>query len=207
MNMKNRLFSIIFSVACSVIPVLGADNAMQLLEKAAANIKSMPSLKANYTINISGQGSATGVMTLSGDMFVMTSADLMTWYDGTTQWTMVMADNEVNVTEPTADELRQVNPFVIINNFRNSYSASSLKAETGQKKLLLKAKNAKEPIAETTVTLNAATLLPTQIELKLKNNRTVSIKVTGIQKGKSLPVETFRFPAKKYPSAEIVDLR
>lgn len=205
--MKNRLFSIIFSVVCSVIPVLGADNAMQLLENAAANIKSMPSLKANYTITVSGQGSATGVMTLSGDMFVMTSADLMTWYDGTTQWTMVMADNEVNVTEPTADELRQVNPFVIINNFRNSYSASSLKAGPGQKKLLLKAKNAKEPIAETTVTLNAATLLPVQIELKLKNNRTVSIKVTGIQKGKSLPVGVFRFPAKKYPSAEIVDLR
>lgn len=191
----------------SLFTASAADDAQKTLDSAAAKVRAAGSIKASYTLTSSGTGTTQGTITLGGDRFVMTSPGMTTWYDGTTQWTYVGADNEVNISEPTATELQQINPFVIINSFRSGYTAKSLKAASGLKKISLTAKNAKAQVKSATVTLNASTLMPTEISLTMANGQTATIRVSSLTTGKALPLSTYQFPAKKYPKAEVVDLR
>lgn len=124
-----------------------------------------------------------------------------------TQWTYIVADKEVNISEPTAEELQQVNPFVIINKFRNGYTASLLKSTVGKKKIELKASRKNADIASATLTINATTYLPEDITLKLSDNHTITIRLSNVEIGKKLPDSNFKFDKKRYPKVEIIDLR
>lgn len=204
--MKQKTFIIIALLMMLPLVVAAADNASQTLDKAAAKLRTAKSVTAAYTLSTS-QGSSAGTLTLAGDKFAMNGNQVNIWYDGKTQWTYVSADNEVNVSEPTAQELQQINPFIIINTFRQNYTAKTVSKAKNAQKITLTAKNSKTDIRSATVTINPATLLPSEIVLKMASGQTATIRISSIKIGNALPVSTFRFPAKKYPKAEVIDLR
>lgn len=47
---------------------------------------------------------------------------MTTWYDGKTQWTMLSGSNEVNVSQPSADEAAKMNPYAFIGLYRSGYN-------------------------------------------------------------------------------------
>ena len=148
-----------------------------------------------------------GTIVTSGDKFHISSPQLSTWYDGRTQWTYSPSSNEVNITEPTAEELQQVNPFAIISAFRRAYKGTLLKSPAGTHTVQLLPLDKKASIRKAVVTFDAKTLYPTLIRLTTDNNAILSIKVTNVVAGKKYPLSTFVFAKKKYPGAEIIDLR
>lgn len=189
-------------------PVLiwGADNASKTLESAAARFRNAKSIKATYTLH-AGNNATNGTVTFAGDKFAMSSPNLSTWYDGTTQWTYTPAQQEVSVSEPTAEELQQINPFIIINKFRNFYTAKTLKSTAQLKKIQLTAKQKNADIRTAVVTLNASTLMPVEIAITMPDGRSATIKISNLTIGETLPISTFRFNAKQHPKVQIVDLR
>lgn len=183
-----------------------ADNAMETLSQAATKFTSAPSISAAYTLT-TDQGRTSGRVSFSGNCFNMTSPQLLTWYDGTTQWTYNIADNEVTVTEPGPDELAQLNPMVIVNNFRQNFNATSVLAPRGFFRFELKAKNSKADISLCTVTLNEQTLMPTQIQVTMRDGRKLNIVLTSVTTGKKYNIKSFQFYAPNYPGVKTVDLR
>ena len=130
------------------------------------------------------------------------------WYDGKTQWSYSPAINEVNITEPTAEELQQVNPFAIIQAFRRAYKAGYVgKANGVTRQVQLTALNPRDEIRKAIVTMNTSTLFPASIVLTMTGNKTITIKVSSARVGATLPMSTFRFEKKKAPKAQVVDLR
>jgi len=183
-----------------------ADNAMDIINQAAAKFAAAPSISAAYTITTQN-GRVSGRVSFSGDRFTMTSPQLLTWYDGTTQWTYNRTNNEVTITEPTADELSQINPFVIINTFRNAYTARSLTAPKGFAKIELTARDPKSEISSAIVTLNDKTLQPTQIQLTTRSKQHVTIVLNSVTTGQKYNIKAFQFYAPNYPGVQTVDLR
>lgn len=201
---QHTLFIILF--ICS-INVYGT-SANDILNEAANKYKSEKSLSAKFTITDSGN-STNGEITTSGDKFHITMPIMTIWYDGHTQWTYAPATNEVNITEPVADELQQVNPFAIISSFREKYNAVLLKSSSKNTHLIKLApiKSNASNINNVTIELNVKTLFPQKIALTLNNNNVISIDILNVSAGKSLPHITFTFDSKLYPNAEIIDLR
>lgn len=191
---------------CCLLPLHAAESATAVLDKAAAKIRASKSLSASYTITADGQ-SQSGTLTISGDRFTIVSPQISSWYDGRTQWTYSSHVGEVNITEPTPEELQQVNPFAIINSFKTLYRASMLKAAPGEKKILLTATRPDSDIHSVELTLNATTLYPSRIVLTLSNRRSVSISVSAVKAGEALPLSHFRYDATKHPGIPVVDLR
>lgn len=202
----NRILLLIALLAGSTAVMQGAETATSILDRASAKIRSDKSIAATYTISADGH-LQSGTLTIAGDRFILTSPQISSWYDGKTQWTYSTQTGEVNITEPTPEELQQVNPFAIINSFRKLYKASLLKSPATEKKIKLTASNPKSDIKSVVLTLNASTLYPTAIELTMSNRRTVTIHVTSTKSGGALPVSDFRFNSKKYPGVPVVDLR
>lgn len=203
--MKKRLllFTIIILSAAAVY---AAETASSILSSSANKIKAAKSLVASYVITADGH-KQDGIMTISGERFTISSPQMVSWYDGKTQWTYTSHTGEVNVTEPTAEELQQVNPFAIIRSFSNNYKAQLLQSPTGTKKIKLTALSPKNDIKSVTLTLNAKTLYPTRIDLTMGNRQNVAIQISAVEEGPTLPAANFRFDAKKYPGVQVVDLR
>lgn len=183
-----------------------AENATDILNSSANKIKAAKSLVASYTISADGH-SQSGIMTIAGERFTISSLQMVSWFDGKTQWTYSAHTGEVNVTEPTAEELQQINPFEIIRTFSSKYKAQLLKSPAGSKKIRLTALSPKSDIKGVVLTLSTKTMFPTRIDLTMSNNQNVSIVISRVETGPTLPMSHFRFDPKQYPGVDVIDLR
>ncbi|MCM1517940.1 MAG: hypothetical protein NC117_04790 [Pseudoflavonifractor sp.] len=200
---KRTLLSLLLSVVAVTVLATTADD---VLKSAADKYQRLKTISASYSIT-SGNETAAGTIVTSGDKFHITSPQLTTWYDGRTQWTYSPSSGEVNITEPTAEELQQVNPFAIISAFRKTYLGTMLRSAAGTHKIQLLPVDKRASIRKAVITFDSKSLYPTLIQLTTDNNTTATIKVSGVVAGKKYPASTFVFDKKKYPRAEIIDLR
>ena len=104
-----------------------AQDAQAILDKAAQMYEQSNGIKANFAIhsvvpqqNISE--SFEGIIEMKGDKFKLETPDMITWYDGQTQWVYVMRNEEVNVSTPSGDELQLTNPAVLLRQYKKGFS-------------------------------------------------------------------------------------
>lgn len=198
-------------ILLSLFIFLGANDiyaitANEVLTNVSEKFQKDGSISAQFTL-LGVSNSTDGTIIISGDKFHLSTPLLSIWYDGRTQWTYSTETNEVNITEPTIEELQQVNPFAIINSFQKQFNATLLKSANRIYRIqLTPLKSVNTSISKAIVTLNASTLYPTEIALTIDNN-IITIKTKNIKIIKTIPLNTFVFDKKKYPNAEIVDLR
>lgn len=183
-----------------------AGEAEDILKKTVGKLKGSPSVTAQFALTQKGH-TVNGTLTVSGNKFVMNAGDMTTWYNGKTQWTMSRQAGECNITEPTAEELAQVNPFGVLSSYTKYYTAKMLKGSAGYKKVQLTSRSRSNDVSTAIVTINTATYLPTQISVTLRSGATTTVNITKLATGKALPASTFNYPAKSYPKVEVVDLR
>ena len=183
-----------------------AQNAANILAQASNKFTNSKSITASFSIIDNGH-SQNASITVAGKKFVVSTPQLSTWFDGKTQWSYAPNVNEVNITNPTADELQQINPFAIISSFRNNFNASMLNSTKGTYKIQLTPKKSNQSIKKVELTLSSSTYFPSLIVITAKNNTKATIKVKSINAGNTQPTSTFTFNAKKYPGVEVIDLR
>ncbi len=181
-----------------------AITANEILANASNKYVNSKSISASF--NIIDNGSEAGTITIAGNKFVIKTSQLSTWFDGKTQWSYSPTANEVNISEPTAEELQQINPFAIIGSFRNDYNAKLMDKNNGYR-ISLTPKKKNHAITNIVINFNPTTYFPSLIVITTKNNNKATIKIKSISVGNTLPTSTFTFNATKYPGVEIIDLR
>lgn len=187
--------------------MLGASSGEALLKRCADRIRSAGSLHVAYTVTADGQ-SSQGMLVVQGDRFTVSSPQMMSWYDGHTQWTYSVHIGEVNVITPTPDEVRQINPMSILKDFSTNYTVSTpVRKADGKTEVRLTSRNRRDDIQAVDLTIDDKTDYPTRIVLRMSNHQNVTIAVNTIATGKPLPEATFRFDAKKFPGVQVIDLR
>ena len=183
-----------------------AQNAANILAQASNKFTNSKSITASFSIIDNGH-SQNGSITVAGNKFVVTTPQLSTWFDGKTQWTYSSSINEVNIGEPTADELQIINPFTIIKDFQINYKGELLKSVKGSYKIKLTPKKSNNDIKFVELILNSSSYLPSLIVIVAKNNIKTTINIKNINTGGTLPNSTFVFNSAKYPGVEVIDLR
>ncbi len=196
---------LIFVVAIASNIETNAVTAESILTAATDKFMGSQSLSASFSIKSTSGETLNGSITMSGNMFVISTPQLKTWFDGQTQWSYSTEIQEVNITEPTIDELQQINPFAIIANFRNSYNCKLLESSQGTYKIQLIPKTSQQTIKKAILTINSTTFYPTEISLTSDN--TITITVTNVKASNTMPKSAFQFNEKNYPGVEIIDLR
>lgn len=207
--MSRSILSLLLCFVMSLSAGLHAagDGSQQILERAAAAFNGSKSIKASFSTRADGSTLA-GTITLQGDKFRISSKEYSTWYDGKTQWTYLASSNEVNVTEPTPDELTQMNPFIIVSTLRKAYNSTKLKSLAGTSKVLLTPKDPRHAdIKKAEITFNDKTSMPTHVILYMASGSKIEILINSITKGNILPLSTFIFNKKELPGVEVIDLR
>ena len=194
---------IIFTLICALsLATVSAQTAKEILDKAASVVNAKKGATADFVM--SGKyGNAAGTISIKGNKFVANTPQAKMWYDGKTQWTYMTSTEEVNVSTPTEAQQQTMNPYRFINLYNMGYAMTKKEVKNGFE-VYLKATNPKRTITEMYITVNNQ-FVPTNVKMKTAKGWT-NINISNFRKA-SLPDKAFRFNAKDYPKAEVIDLR
>ncbi len=182
-------------------------NADQVLSRCSAKLYEAPAIMAAFRAS-AGQTSVEGEMTISHEKFKMATSDYSVWYDGANMWSYYKSNGETYLSAPTMDELLEINPFVILNNFKNNYSAKVVQHQGGKYTLQMVPLSKTSQIKQATVTIDSSSWLPSSVTATFANDARVNITILSTTLINSAPaLSTFVYPAKDYPSVEVIDLR
>lgn len=202
--MNTRIISFI-TLAAVALSAMAAETASGVMKHVVDRMSHQP-VQAAFTVTGSGV-SQDGAITMSGNKFVVTTADLSTWYDGKTQWTHTPAVKEVSVTTPTDEELAEINPLIILSSISSRYTAEMGQSAPGSYNILLSGRSNDSGIASAAVKVNASTWFPETITIHTSTGEQFTIDIKSIKNLKSITESTFRFNPSLYPGVEVIDLR
>jgi len=180
-----------------------AQTATNVLDKAAATVSAKSGVKANFTMK-GGMGSTSGSIVIKGKKFHATTPQASIWFDGKTQWTYMKNNDEVNISNPTEAQLQAINPYNFINLYKKGYKAT-LNSSGSSHVVHLTATSPERKINELFITIDKKSYHPTQVKL-LQGKKWTVFDITDLKK-QSTPDSEFRFNAKDFSQAEVIDLR
>lgn len=179
-----------------------AQTATQVLDKASQKLNIKSGFKADFKASMP-QGTITGTVAVKGNKFMATTQHTKMWFDGKTQWTYMTRNDEVNVSNPKDSELQAMNPYNFINLYKKGYK-STMRTEGGNYVIHLTADSKAKKVQELFITVDKSYSL-TQVKM-LQGKKWTIFDITNL-KQEALADSYFRFNAKDFPTAEVIDLR
>lgn len=180
-----------------------ASQARKILDKSAAIVGRKDGASANFKLSDEKHNSTSGYVAIKGDKFYATTSQATVWYDGKTQWCYIKRTNEVNISVPNDVQQISMNPYKFITMYKNGYTLGMTKNGSNYVVHLI-SQNKKNSVQEMYITINAG-YHPQQVKIRQGNTWT-TINISNFS-AKSQSDAIFKFPAKEYANAEIIDLR
>ena len=178
--------------------------ARSVLDKTAAVVSNKNGVTASFKMTDGQYGSMSGTISVKGRKFYATTPQATVWFDGKTQWTYMAKNEEVNVTNPTEAELQAINPYNFINIYKKGFSYT-LKTVGKEYQVHLTATDKGRKLQEMYIYVNKGSYVPTQVKMR-RGSKWSTIAISNF-KAANFSDAIFRFNAKKFPEAEIIDLR
>ena len=215
--MRKYIFSVL--IALLSLPVIAQQQQSQakaVLEKTAEAFKKAGGVRADFTLKAVNdgrlEGRENGIIQLKGEKFMLKTSETTTWFDGKTQWSYMVRNDEVNVSNPTQEELQQINPYTFLYMYQKgfSYKLGATKTFRGKSvwEVVLTARDKKQELERITLFVTKDTYEPLYILLQQRGQQTRNeITVTSYQTGQNYTDRVFTFDKKQYPNAEVIDLR
>lgn len=207
--MTGKYLLIILTFFVGLLPATAQENeAKVLLDHIAEKFSHSNGVSIIYSIRPEGEYSY-GLIKLKGEKFFLKSPGMTTWFDGRTQWTYLEANDEVNISEPTPEELQTISPFAWIRLYRQGYT---LQLESSGKRASVIVMTATDPNKEwqrIQFYVEHVELYPIEIRMRRKDSEEdIVIKITSFDaESENYPDDMFTFNKKEYPTAEVIDLR
>ena len=172
---------------------LSAQKDKQARESIGQN-RQMPCNRPEASVPpLGGQGN--GTLLLKGNQFYLNSGGIQSWFDGKTQWSYLESSEEVNVSNPTPEELQTINPYALLSIYKNGYNYkyAGTKSRNGKQgfEVILTPEN-KQDITSITLFVSQ-TYQPLYIKVEQNNKSANEIIVTSYQTNQPLDNATFKF--------------
>ena len=214
--MKKILFTIAAISALS-LQAFTQKNAKEILDLSSQKYAEAGAITAIFTMNVKNikdkvTYSFDGSIQMKEGKFYLSTPEMDSWFNGKTQWTYQKESEEVNITEPSKEEVQMINPSVIFEIYKKGckYKYLGEKKDIKQRnvhEIELIPENKKSEMQKMIVQINKADYMPVTITIFYKNNLQNIIYINTYKTKQSLPDSNFIFDKKKYPDVEIIDLR
>lgn len=219
--MKNLLFSIFLLLNITAFaqpPGMGKNDAAakKILDGVSAKFKSFRTVTAKFNLKIENaagklQGSKSGVINLKGIKYRINVTGQEILSDGNTAWTYDKGSNEVQINK-VEKSASTITPQKMFTNFYDKdflYKTNPDVKVTGKtlQEIELTPIDKTKPFFKVLVHIDKSTQTIRQTKVFEKNGNRYTYSIVSMQTNTSLPDALFTFDAKRYPKAEIVDLR
>lgn len=205
MNAIKQLSTLIFIIVAAAV-ARAADPGNDIMKRCADKFKTAPSVTVDFAIAHSA-GEDRGTLTMCKDLFKIVTPAMSIWFDGRTQWSYLKSNNEVNITEPTGEELMESNPFELISSFASHFNCRAMASSTSADIVELTPKTNDMAISSAKITISKSTGWPTAMVIVFDGGNTSSVSIRSVKVGPALSKKQFIFDKTTLPGVEVVDLR
>lgn len=180
-----------------------ADQAKAIIEKIEKTMREAGGIRASF------EGSNNGLLLMDGIKFYLNCNGIQTWYNGKTQWSYVMDSEEVNISNPTLEELQTINPYILLQTYKEGfhYQYNGNKKINGRKGYEIELFPKEKTNYSSVILFVSDQFIPLNIQIKSEQQEPIVFRITSFQMHQRLIDEMFEFDSGKYPQAEIIDLR
>ena len=210
--MRLRLSIILFIFSIESLNAQNNTDAEKVINNLIASVKAS-AVKTNFQLSVTEKNGVTsqpisGTFILKANKFTIEMDETKAWFDGKTQWAYLKSDNEVTITEPTVDELAQINPMAILASFKAKSWIRFGKTKSANSELIeLIPKSKKDDFAKVEVQLSKKSKVPEFIRLTDKKKSVTLLKLTNYKNIGNVTDDTFTFKKANYKNILINDLR
>ena len=192
-----------FTVVCGTL-ICNAQTAEDILDKASAVMSAKGGISADFKIDMDNSQTFVGKLSIKGDKMRLLTAGASMWFDGTTLWTYIKKNGEVNITTPEEKMLNRLNPTKLLSVYKNGYACSMVQSGTDYV-ITLNATSTTSDIPEMVINIDMSTYLISQIKFRMKKGWNTATFASYDMS--TLPDNIFTFKSSDYPDAEVIDLR
>ena len=183
-----------------------AATPVELLNQSAAKLRSAKTIHASFSMTSQGT-TASGTLLCKGNKFAMSLPGIGTWYDGKVIWSYTRKTGEATVWKPTTAELAESNPLLYLSSAKDYTVKEDAKGVgKGVKTLVLTPKKRNTGVKSLRIVINTGSLLPKSISIAASSGN-FKFNITSLKLNTPISDSAFCFDRKKYPKAQIVDLR
>jgi outer membrane lipoprotein-sorting protein len=190
--------------------------AKEVLDKSSAAFSVAGEMSADFTMNIKDIANKVtevfdGVVDIKGVQYHIDMPDNEIWFNGKTQWVLQKAWEEVNVSEPSEQEIQMFNMGSLFAVYKKgcNYKYVGEKTDVKMRKVheveLIPQK--KGDITRIVMQIASSDFMPATIHLYFNNKAENIIYINKYKTKLNLSDSIFVFKKEKYPDVEIIDLR
>lgn len=191
-------------------------DAKAILDKVSAKFKTYKTVTANFTLSITNasgkiEGTKTGVVYMKGSKYRVNISGQEIYSDGDNIWTYDKSANEVQLTkfDPSSNT---ITPQKMFTNFYDKDFLYKLNGDMKEgnktvQEIELTPVDKTKTFFKVLVYVDKATKNIVSSKVFEKNGNHYIYKVTSMKTNTNLPDSLFVFDTKKYPKAEVIDLR
>lgn len=210
MKMKLLLFLLVSS------QLLMAQDARVVLDKVSNAYNDKSGYEMTFTLNTIDNPAKTtythdGKAYLKGDKFKIIVPDGTTWFDGKTQWLYLDGSDEVNISEPTGEELLNISPIAMLNMYKSGFKLNHKGEDIRNGKTLILIEmvpqQKKSEIESMELKVDKQNYFLAEIVIEGKDKIDNQLIIHNTRKTDWLSDNYFIFNEKDYPDVEIIDLR
>ncbi len=211
--MKRLTYSILaFIISIFSIQAQKSADAQKLISNLLATAKTT-AIKTNFSLIISEKNpvnsqSGSGTFVIKANKFALEMDEMKVWFDGKTQWSYLIANKEVSITEPTEKELGETNPMAILSDYKNKCNIRFSKTKSTQNYIIeMTPKIKNKDFTKVEVGINKTTENLASIKVINVNGSSTLLSLSNYQKGIKVTDETFAFDKSKFKGVVVNDLR
>ena len=191
--------------------------AKEILDKSSAALNQSGGLSVSFTLNVNAGVNKTkqsfeGQMFLKGAKFYLDTPEQTVYFDGKTQWVYDKSVDEVSILEPKPQDVQTLNPISAFELYKTDcdykYKGETTdiqKRKVQEISIFPKAKE--QDVKQVDVQIYSGDQLPVFFRIIYKNKSEFRVYINKYQTGLDFPDSQFVFDKKKYPKAEVNDLR
>lgn len=213
--MKKCIFTLLLFLLSAMPTFAQQTKAKEILDKTAANFRQAEGIKAEFEIQSFSKGhlagQTSGVIQMKSEKFLLKTTESTIWFDGKTQWSYLSGSEEVNVSNPTAEELQGMNPYTLLYSYKKGFSFKLGGTKTFRGKqiyeVVLTATARNKNLTSVVLYVTKDSYQPLYIVAEQRDRSRSEITVTGYHAAQRFADSLFVFNKKQYPNTEIIDLR
>jgi len=181
--------------------------AQGIITNAASRISKDSPLSFSFSsINKGEKKAQRGSVLLSGGKYVASFASNTIYCDGKSVWSYNPQTNEVNINDIDATGNDMINISTFISNANKNFRPKLIRKQ-GVNYILDLTPNHKSSISKVRLAINSSIYRLSSMEVHYYSGNIVSFNISNYKAKAKTTANSFVFPKKKYPKAQIVDLR
>jgi outer membrane lipoprotein-sorting protein len=214
--MNKILFALVCMTLSMNLMAQGDPKAKAILDNVSKKVKALKSLKANFTITITGAKNAKpqtkkGNVYMKGDKYYVSLSGQEIYCDTKTIWTFMKESNEVQISSFDPNE-NSFTPSKLFTNFYDkeyTYKYVGEQTVSGKKVdvINLTPTNKSKQYSKVELMIDKAQSVVAGGKMYEKNGNVYQYSVSGYTPNPALTDNMFTFDTKKHPKVEVVDLR